>query len=227
MALISSRSRLPARWGVGLIVLLICYALLQPQLSQRLGWALPSLADLLQLQPEPVPPHAGPSTAGSSAATNDSIPADSSPPASANAPSERQLPAGDAELRYGLLRQTGPNEFVSPAGLRYTPGSQEGHRLKHIARHLVDAPDRPGKHGVFDGDMSQVLRWLDEAYVLARRGGPAVDVHQEDGRTVYEVRFPKPIGYIGGRDGGRRHHPDARQIRLVLDGDRVITAFPF
>lgn len=167
MAVANSPIRLPIKWAAGLIILLIAYALVQPQLES------------------------------------------------------------DASLHYGVLRQTGPNEFVSPGGLRYSPGSSEGHRLKHIARHLTDDPNRPGKHGVFDGDMPQVLRWLDEAYALGKRGGRGVSVHREDGRTVYEVPFPKPIGYVGGRDGGRQRHPEARQIRLVLEGDQVITAFPF
>lgn len=185
---------LPTKWVVGLIVLLIGYTLLQPQLNQRLGWQLPSLSSLQQGEP--------------------------AAPNSSNA-------ASDESLRYGLLRETASDDFISPGGLRYTRGSAEGHRLKHLERHLQDDPDRPGKHGVFDGDMPQVLRRLDEAYTLAKRGGNRTKKSEEDGRTVYEVSFPEPVGYIGGRDGRRDSHPDARHIRLVVDGNKVITAFPF
>ncbi len=232
MAVANSPSRSPIKWAVGLTVLLIAYALLQPQLNQRLGWNLPSLTDLQQSQLAPTPPPAeskGPTPSdndNSAVATAGTSGENSSESSVTHDQAEPQFGADDG-LRYGLLRQTGRDEFVSPGGLRYTPGSLEGHRLKHIERHLVDDPNRPGKHGVFDGDMPQVLRWLDEAYALGRRGGRGVSVRREDGRTVYEVRFPKPVGYIGGRDGGRQQHPDARQIRLVLDGDKVITAFPF
>ena len=184
----------PTKWTVGLIALLIGYALLQPQLNKRFGWQLPSLSSLQQH--EPAIPHS------SNAAT-------------------------DASLRYGLLRETASDDFISPGGLRYTRGSAEGHRLKHLERHLQDDPDRPGKHGVFNGDMPQVLRWLDEAYTLAKRGGNGTKKNEEDGRTVYEVGFPEPVGYIGGREGRRDNHPDARHIRLVVDGNKVITAFPF
>ena len=203
---------------MGLIVLLIAYATVQPQLNQRLGWNLPSLVELQQ--PAPAPPES------SRPASSDEDAAATAAASGTHDQTEPQAESNDA-LRYGLLRKTGPNEFVSPGGLRYTPGSSEGHRLKHIERHLEDDPQRPGKHGVFDGDMPQVLRWLDETYALGRRGGGGVAVRQEEGRTVYEVRFPKPVGYVGGRDGGRQQHPDALHIRLVLDGDRVITAFPF
>lgn len=230
MAVANPQSRLPTKWAVGLIAVAIAYALLQPQLNQRLGWNLPSLADLQQSQSTPPPAESKPTSSSgkdhSAATTGGASRANSPESPGTHGQTELLLESNEA-LRYGLLRQTGPNEYVSPGGLCYTPGSLEGHRLKHIQRHLVDDPSRPGKHGVFDGDMPQVLRWLDETYALGRRGGRGVAMQREDGRTVYEVRFPKPVGYIGGRDGGRQHHPEARQIRLVLDGDKVITAFPF
>ncbi len=229
MALTGSSKRWGAKWAVGLTLLLVAYTLLQPQLNRRLGWNLPALADL-----QPAPPAAAPQTPESQSRKSQSPESQSRESQSRESQSRQaERPADSAhgqssgELRYGLLRQTAPNAFVSPEGLRYLPGSQEGHRLKHIERHLVDDPTRPGKHGVFDGDMPQVLRWLDEAYVAGRRGGSRASVHKEDRRTVYEVRFDKPVGYVGGRDGSRQNHPDAWHIRLVLDGDKVITAFPF
>ncbi len=134
---------------------------------------------------------------------------------------------GEDNLLYGILRDTGGRRYLSAGGLQYNPGSEEGHRLKHIERHLVDDPDRPGKHGVFDGDMPQVLRWIDDGYGRAKRGAKGVRKTEEDGRTVYEIPFDKPIGYIGGRDGQRSGNPPAKRLRLVLDDTRVITAFPF
>ncbi len=149
-----------------------------------------------------------------------------------NASSSKSTDAGVSQtdsgnLLYGLLKDAGREVYISPAGLRYTRGSEEGHRLKHIERHLKDIPDRPGKHGVFDGDMAQVLRWIDDAYTRGQRGAKGVRKREEDGRTVYEVPFTKPIGYIGGRDGKRDKNPDAKRLRLVVDGDQVITAFPY
>lgn len=75
--------------------------------------------------------------------------------------------------------------------------------------------------------MPQVLRWLDEAYQRASASAKGTSKREENGRIVYEVSFTKPIGFIGGRDGARQKNPDAKRLRLVLDGDRVITAFPF
>ncbi len=133
----------------------------------------------------------------------------------------------NSNLLYGLLKDAGREVYVSPVGLRYTRGSEEGHRLKHIEKHLKDIPDRPGKHGVFVGDMAQVLRWIDDAFTRGKQGAKGVRKREEDGRTVYEVPYTKPIGYIGGRDGKRDNNPDAKRLRLVVDGEQVITAFPF
>lgn len=98
------------------------------------------------------------STGGSS--NSNATPDDSA--LSKGARSERGPPASSsssgANLRYGLLKDLGGENYLSPAGLRYTKGSEEGHRLKHVGRHLEDQPTRPSPHGVFYGDMQQVLR---------------------------------------------------------------------
>ncbi len=133
----------------------------------------------------------------------------------------------DSNLKYGMLREVGRDRFVSPAGLMYLPGSEEGHRIEHIRKHMADIPDRPGKHGVFEGDMKQVLTWIDDAYARGKRGAKGVRKTQEANRTVYEAPFNEPIGYIGGRDGARSGNPPAKRIRLVVEGDKVVTAFPF
>ncbi len=158
-------------------------------------------------------------------------PAEKSPSSGSNTsktsgPKESR-PDASEDLLYGLLKDTGREVYVSPAGLRYTRGSEEGHRLKHLEKHLKDIPDRPGKHGVFDGDMAQTLRWIDDAYTRGKQGAKGVRKRDEDGRTVYEVPFTKTIGFIGGRDGKRDNNPDAKRLRLIVDGDQVITAFPF
>lgn len=150
------------------------------------------------------------------------------PETSSSTKSTKSSTKNDPNLLYGLLKEVGREEYVSPAGLRYTRGSEEGHRLKHIERHLADIPDRPGRHGVFEGDMAAFLRLLDEAYTRAEKGEKGTNkTEDEEGMMKYEVSFPKPIGFIGGRDGAKQKNPDAKRIRMILAGDRVITAFPF
>ena len=126
---------------------------------------------------------------------------------------------------YGMLADQGNERYLSPAGLLYTRGSQEGHRLKHLERHLEDDPSRPGSHGVFDGGMEGALAAIDLAYTRAK-SGVKTTVEEEDGRTIYTVDLGKRIGYIGGSEGRRRKNPMARRLRLVVDQNRVITAYP-
>lgn len=128
-------------------------------------------------------------------------------------------------LKYGILQSLGRDNYMSPAGLRYTPGSQEGHRLKHLERHTKDQPTRPGKHGVFDGGMEKTLQVLDQAYERAKKKQKTV-TSQDRGRTIHTVDMGRRIGFIGGRDGNRMRKPMARRVRIVLEGNRVITAYP-
>ncbi|MEZ6090607.1 MAG: hypothetical protein R3C05_21820 [Pirellulaceae bacterium] len=132
----------------------------------------------------------------------------------------------DADLYLGILRAIGRDSYMSPAGLRYTPGSEEGHRLKHLQRHTEDQPGRPGKHGVFDGGIEKALTVIDQAYEKGKKGGHGTTKSEDRGRTIYTVDLGKRIGYIGGREGNRLRKPMARRVRLVLEGDRVITAYP-
>ncbi len=125
------------------------------------------------------------------------------------------------------LKEIGDQVYQTPAGLIYGRGSQQGHRIKHVMVHATDDPDRPGQHGVFDANTeSDVLAVVDEAYVRAKRGDH-LSVEKDRSRTIYEVDVGRRIGYVGGQSGKRRNHPAARHVRLVLEGNRVITAFPF
>lgn len=135
--------------------------------------------------------------------------------------------ANTADKKFGFLTDLGRNRFESPAGLIYGPGSEEGHRLKHVERHTEDQPDRPSKHGVFDGGMETALRKIDDGYLRASKGAKGTTKRNEEGKTVYEANFDKPIGFVGGRDGKRSGNPPAKRVRIVVDGKNVITAFPF
>ena len=129
--------------------------------------------------------------------------------------------------RLGQLTDVGNNVMLSSAGLRYTPGSQEGHRLKHVLRHDNDQPSRPGLHGVFDGDADDLFAVIDEAYLLVKQRSPQVQSKREQNRMVHDVNLRRRIGFVGGQEGRRKGNPPATHVRLVLEDDRVITAFPF
>lgn len=133
--------------------------------------------------------------------------------------------SADSDLRFGLLRPLGGDRYLSPAGLEYGPGGAEGHRLEHVRRHADDQPNRNGPHGVFDGGMRGALQTIDEAYRSAKSDRRTAARSAAE-RTVYTINLGRRIGFVGGREGKRRRNPDARRVRLVLEGHRVITAYP-
>ncbi|MCA9129510.1 MAG: hypothetical protein KDB22_20630 [Planctomycetales bacterium] len=223
------------KWALVIVCLLIGYAILQPAANRQLGWQLPSLISLLEQSAPPAGDDRGIATDAEQITkrngdgdTTDATAADRSDSGDRQQDSGKGRGAepGAAELTYDYLKAIAPGDYLSPAGLRYTPmGGEEKHRLDHIMRHLVDDSSRP-VHGVFDGDMPQVLRWIDDAYQRAQTNSKDVVKKHEDGRDVIDVRFSKPIGYVGGQKGKREGFPAARGIRLVLEGKRVISAFP-
>jgi hypothetical protein len=138
-------------------------------------------------------------------------------------PSPAPLAEGTAEPadpQLGQLTDLGEGVLRSTAGLLYTPGSQEGHRLKHVLRHAADQPTRPGLHGVFDGDADDALAVIDQAYLLVKTRSPQVQSRQQGVRMVHEVDLRRKIGFVGGQEGRRRGNPPATHVRLVLEEDR-------
>lgn len=220
----SSGSKKTTFAGVAIAILIGLYGLLRPSINEATGWSLPAIA---QTQSETVTKPTEPSSEKPSAVkpaeqSNEAQSRPTTPPASPPAADET---VPDDTLKYGLLREIGRDRYVSPAGLLYTPGSAEGHRLEHLRRHIEDQPSRSGKHGVFDGGMEGALKTIDQAYEKAKIG-KRTTTRKEDGRTIYTVDLGHRIGFVGGREGNQKNQPMARRVQLVLDGNRVITAFP-
>ncbi|TWT48582.1 hypothetical protein [Botrimarina hoheduenensis] len=207
-----TRGRLSLRATIGLCLAAVLYVLvLQPLAKQTLGISLPSLPAIDQPADKPAP---------------QSRPApERTPRSGAGSPTGVPAAVDPADLPT-VLTDRGRGVYESSGGLRYTRGSQQGHRLAHVMAHTLDEPDRVGQHGVFDtNDPAEVVRLIDEAYGLAL-AGKQTTTQREEGRTIYTVNLRRRIGYIGGESGARKGHPSAQYLKLVIDGDRVITAFP-
>ncbi len=244
--------RIPPKWALAIVGLVLLYWLGQPILNRTFGWNLPAIAAILgdgqapsrEDLGTPSPPASLPEDGQRGAGTTKRVAKQSS-----STPSDRKVgnskPSNsevsnskpnnstgpkkqESSKSSDFLTEVGPDRYRSPAGLFYTRGSEEGHRLKHIAKHLQDQPTRPGSHGVFDGDLNQVLCWIDEAYQKAKKGDRSARTFKEDdGSTKYEVTFDKQIGYVGGSDGKSQGNPPAKRLRLIVRGQNVTTAFPF
>ena len=237
---------LPTKWAIVILALVIAYVVLQPRLNQWFGWSLPSVASLddggkpTKSTDSNKTPNKTPNKTSNEAPSKQknevkddepsnrkSVDTESKPPTKTVTKPKGTSDENDLDPLYGFLTDLGRNQYESPAGLVYGPGSEEGHRLKHIARHLEDQPDRPGSHGVFKGDMRAFLVVIDDAYTRAKKGAKGTTKKEDDGSVVYEVTFEKAIGFIGGEAGGRKKNPAAKKIRLVVRGSNIITAFPF
>ncbi|QDT68263.1 hypothetical protein MalM25_11840 [Planctomycetes bacterium MalM25] len=206
----ATRGRLGVRGLIGLVIAVVLYAaVIQPLAEKHWGLTLPTLGG--------DPPVAN-------------APADP-PPRRPQTPPQQERPAAPSVADAGdltdVLTEEGRGSYRSAGGLRYTRGSQHGTRLAHLLAHTRDDPDRVGQHGVFDDDdPATVVRLVDEAYAQAL-SGRNTRTQREDDRTVYTVDLGRRIGYIGGQSGNRRNKPRAEHLKLVVEGDRFITAFPF
>jgi type IV secretory pathway VirB10-like protein len=238
---------IPAKWLVGMLVALVLYFFLQPKLNAWFGWNLPSIAAMAgnETPAKPASPKSASTKSASPkpaqpkaaqpelASTNPAQPKSAQPKTASTKPSAEPTKSPvtaktqqQDDSKYRILKPLGRDRYESPAGLIYAPGSEEGHRLSHIARHLEDQPDRPGSHGVFDGDMAAFLVAIDDAYKRARGHAKGTKSRLEDGMTVYEAPFDQTIGYLGGTEGARKKNPKLKKLRLVLRDRNLITAFP-
>ena len=237
-------SRIPITLLIPLVILAILYSFFQPWANTRFGLKLPSIVQILSSDKKPQAPSSGPDSphadpnmksSGSQAtatvnADSESANQDKNTDSSAANPEENGAsPNSETEDRspYEILRKTASEVYVSAEGLRYTRGSEEGHRIKHLARHLEDLPDRSGNHGVFEGGWQITLNRIDEAYRRSKQRDSKTKVRKEEDRLIIETEFNEVIGYIGGREGARKGNPTTRHLRLVTEGDRFITAFPY
>ncbi len=230
----ASRRRTPKQQttigGVVLAGVIALYALARPVINERMGWNLPLLPTPAAVEDSPrehseleVVRPADQKPVGPNAPLVPKVPARTAAKVEA-----QPVPASKddtSKLVHGLLKDLGSERYVSPAGLMYTRGGAEGHRLDHLERHTVDDPSRPGKHGVFDGGMEGTLKLIDRAYDRAKTGTRTTK-EIDQGRTIYTVDMGSRVGFIGGQDGNRQKRPLARRVRIVLDQNRVITAYP-
>lgn len=208
-----TKGKLGLRWTLLLGALLVGYLLAQPYLEQTFGIDLPGLAD------------AAPAVQAEGQRGKESDRTNSAPRQTSSPKATREA-TSDFQKLTTMLKDRGREVYETPAGLRYTRGSQHGHRLKHVMAHAEDDPDRPGQHGVFgSSDPAEVIALVDEAYEQALTGKRTA-TKREGERTVYEVDLGRKIGYIGGQSGNRRNRPPARHLRLVVQGKNFITAFP-
>lgn len=244
----SLNSGFSLKFVVFLVVGLAIYGLVQPLVNRSFGLKLPGVWQIVeQLQspdssktrnaedgiakakektpsPDSQNEDADTETPSEKNVTNRSPGADGGSAGSNDAPSKTQNTNVDVET---YLKKLSKNRFQSPGGLVYAPGSDEGHRLKHIERHLRDIPNRPGSHGVFNGSMIDFLKTIDQTYVRASKREKGTSMKEDDGATVYEASFNAPIGYLGGEAGKRQKNPKLNRMRLVIrDNNLVITAFP-
>ena len=226
--------------GIAVVALLAVYSFAQPKLNERFGWNLPGLRQdhrgqvVVDKSKTPDLRSSEQSTSSSGKSAGNApimLPSKDSSSKSGDSKSggsKKNTSSGssdDGELLYGILRDTGSKRYVSPQGLMYTPGSAEGHRLEHLRRHTEDQPNRAGSHGVFDGEMAGALKTIDRAYDRAKKNQKTTK-KTERGRTIYTVDMGGRVGYVGGRTGKQRRNPMARRVQLVLEGNRVITAYP-
>lgn len=131
-----------------------------------------------------------------------------------------------ASKTNSFLQPAGGKNLKSPAGLIYGMGSGGEHRVDHVMRHAQDDLNRPS-HGVFDGDQETILRAIDEAYMLVKAKSKRVKTEFSQGNTSHTVSLGRRIGYEGGEKGQRSNNKPLKSIRLILDGERVITAYPY
>jgi len=124
------------------------------------------------------------------------------------------------------LKPVGKHDLQSPAGLVYGMGGGGEHRVDHVMRHARNDLSRPS-HGVFDGDQTTILKLIDEAYQMVKEKSKYVKVESSGRNLEYTISIGRKIGYEGGEKGQRSNNRPLRVLRLILDGNRVITAYPF
>ena len=202
---------------IGLLLLAAGYIYFRPALEKQFGISLPALTDERADNGD----SGGDRTADSGNRANDNRNSSTSDRSTGTGTSSLDDPSNDFQLQ-----DIGRGQKKSPAGLVYGMGPGGEHRIAHIMRHGKDDPNRP-VHGVFDGDQNEVLQLIDDAYELIKSKSKKVQSEREGDRMEYSISMDRRIGYIGGQKGKRTKYPASDRLRLILEDDRVITAYPY
>lgn len=208
-----TQGRAGTRWLVIMGVLVVGYFVAAPVLNQQLGWNLPAVTAEEEPAEEEQP-------------TSRDVPAPPHETHQKRSGSQNESHQ-DAQLEAIVAGQSS-EVYTSSAGLRYTRSRADGHRIRHVMLHASNEPNRPGPHGVFDAnDPAEVIALIDEAYQQALRGEQTRRTNEDNG-IRYDVNMGRRIGYVGGQKGARSRppNPPATKLRLIVNDDRLITAFP-
>jgi len=119
------------------------------------------------------------------------------------------------------LTPTGPGQYRTGGGLALTKRS-----IRSVLSHGRNDSRASRPHGVFSSGRRGALGVVDAAWTRARQGGQGVESRpgRNGGNTrVITVDMGRNIGYVGGNVSGQ---PATRHVRLVVDGNSLITAYP-
>jgi hypothetical protein len=206
--------------GIAIVVLIVGYQYSRPHLERFFERDLPSISGEDDRQNG----SNGPSATASR--DNDSRYDAQLPSSSSRGQTQSNSNSNSGKNQSGdFLRSVGKNRFESPAGLVYTMGPRGEHRVDHVLRHGRDMPERP-VHSVFDGGRNDILAVIDEAYSLVKSNSPRARSSNSRGNDEHTVRMQRKVGYEGGQKGKRKGYPALENVKLILDGNRVITAYP-
>lgn len=198
---------------VGMVLLVLGYSYSRPTLERWFNVSLPAITD----QDHASNRDSGRDSKGSFDPYKVTLPTKN---ADSNS-SSQEVAGGTFDLK-----EVGRDRYQTPAGLLYTMGPRGEHRIEHVMRHGSDQPNRP-THSVFlKGDQDSVLKLIDQAYELAKSKSPRAKYESSKGNDKYDVDMQRKVGYDGGKKGQRNNHRSLNKVRMILDGNRVITAFP-
>jgi hypothetical protein len=205
----------------GLVLAVLGYSYSRPTLERWFNISLPAISNQDRAAEANRP------SAGSSQSQFDPYQA-SLPQSSASKAGSQESSAPSRTAAGGTfqLREVGRDRYETPAGLLYTMGPRGEHRIEHVMRHAKDQPNRP-THSVFlADDQDSVLKLIDEAYGLAKSKSPRSQYESSKGNDKYDVDMKRKVGFDGGKKGQRNNYRSLNKVRMILDGNRVITAFP-
>lgn len=118
----------------------------------------------------------------------------------------------DIAVASGRLSYLRDGIWVSSQGLKYGPGSAQGHRVLHVLEHTVADPSKPN-HTVFNVEGANVIQLLDQAWILKLQNN--IQAVTQGNRSVYEIPMGRTIGTAS-----------ETVVRLVIENGQVVTAYP-